>query len=257
MERQQHFAQKSLLGIDTNYKTVKGQKFGFMTGILYLSPADLSGWNVCPMASDGCKAACLNTAGRGGFTSVQKSRLNKTRFYFNDREGFMALLVKDVIKLVRKAAREGFKPAVRLNGTSDIPWERVPVTLDGERYANIMEAFSMVQFYDYTKIEKRALAYARGEMPRNYHVTFSVTEENDAQAMGVLEAGGNVAAVFLDLEAAMAKGYAFGAQGVVPWAVVDGDESDLRFNDPLGGVIAGLKAKGKARGETSGFVRTV
>jgi hypothetical protein len=120
-----------------------------------------------------------------------------------------------------------------------------------------MEAFSMVQFYDYTKIEKRALAYARGEMPRNYHVTFSVTEENDAQAMGVLEAGGNVAAVFLDLEAAMAKGYAFGAQGVVPWAVVDGDESDLRFNDPLGGVIAGLKAKGKARGETSGFVRTV
>jgi hypothetical protein len=256
MKRQPHKPQKKLLGIDTNYKTAKGQAYGYMTGILYLSPADLSGWNVCPQASKGCKAACLNTAGRGGMNSVQASRLNKTRWYFTDRDGFMAQLVKDIRDLMIKANREGYTPVVRLNGTSDIPWERVPLTIEGQRFANIMDAFPGVQFYDYTKITKRALAHARGEMPKNYHLTFSLTEENDRDAALVLGSNGNVAAVF--------TADAFGIvqdQGRAPlfgsWQpAVDADQSDLRFLDPRG-VVCALKAKGKARKDNSGFVRGV
>lgn len=238
---------KKLLGIDTNYKTAKGQAKGYMTGILYLAPADLSGYEVCPMRSAGCTAACLNTAGRGGMNSVQKSRLNKTLWYFDDREGFMAQLVKDIEGLVRKAEREGFTPCVRLNGTSDIPWERVKV---GKYHLNmsIMELFPNVQFYDYTKITKRAIAHAKGEMPANYHITFSLTECNDDDAASVISHGGNVAAVYKEYPGSIAQ------IGDVCAYTRNGDETDLRFLDP-DGVIVYLYAKGKARKDTSGFVR--
>lgn len=246
---------KKLLAIDTNAKTVKGQKKGFMTGILYLAPAKLSGYEVCPQRSAGCTAACLNTAGRGAFNNVQASRIAKTKWYFEDRASFMAQLVKDIRALIRKAEREGFTPVVRLNGTSDIPWERVPVSSRQFGLANIMGLFPDVQFYDYTKITKRALAHARGDMPANYHVTFSMTESNDDDADRVLAAGGNVAVVFKTIPATY--------RGA---GVVDGDESDLRHLDAYdqaqgmaslkhSGVVVGLKAKGKARKDTSGFVR--
>ena len=252
-----HIKAKKLLGIDTNYKTAKGQKQGYMTGILYLAPANLSGFEVCPQRSPGCTAACLNTAGRGGMNCVQLSRLNKTLWYFDDRDGFMWQLIKDIEALVRKAKREGFTPVVRLNGTSDIPWERV--TVPGAD--NIMGRFPDVQFYDYTKITKRALAHARGDMPSNYHLTFSMTEANDADCREVIEEGGNVAAVFAEIPSTFQVG-TWDHYTIAP--VVDGDESDLRFNDsyPQGmrslvrtGVVIGLKAKGKARKDTSGFVR--
>ena len=276
--KDQYTKPKKLLAIDTNAKTVKGQKKGFMTGILYLSPVDLSGYQVCPQASKGCAAACLNTAGRGSFTNVQQSRLNKTRWYFNDRETFMAQLVKDIEGLIRKADREGFTPVVRLNGTSDIPWERVMVPVDGKgsiyqghtaHWPNIMVMFPNVQFYDYTKITKRALAHARGEMPANYHLTFSATESNDADCFKVLGVGGNVAMVFADIP----ETYVYGPRSahdnvIVSYPVINGDATDLRFTDrdsddlPQGyastqhsGVIVALKAKGKARKDTSGFVR--
>lgn len=264
---------KKLLQIDTNAKTVKGRKKGFMTGILYLAPAKLSGYEVCPQRSAGCTAACLNTAGRGAFSNVQAARIAKTKWYFEDREGFMALLVKNVAALVRKAEREGLVPVVRLNGTSDIPWERVPVRGTGGNAApfsdkpNIMAAFPHVQFYDYTKITKRALAHAQGDFPANYHLTYSATESNDEECEAVLAAGGNIAMVFSELSARIAEGYDFG-YNMTPWPVVDGDATDLRHLDgevepklvgyaPEGraGVIVGLKAKGKARKDMSGFVR--
>lgn len=230
---------KKLLAIDTNAKTVKGQKKGYMTGILYLAPADMSGFNVCPQASAGCKAACLNTAGRGAFSNVQASRLSKTLWYFNDRASFMSQLVKDIDALIRKANREGFIPVVRLNGTSDIPWERIPVA----GMPNIMALYPDVQFYDYTKITKRAVAHALGEMPDNYHLTFSATEANGYDCDTILLLGGNVAAV-----------YRVPPEGMGKHGYVNGDESDLRFLDPAGVTVV-LKAKGKARKDTSGFVR--
>lgn len=229
-----------LLNIDQNAKTVKGQKKGYMTAIMYLAPYNLSGYQVCPMASKGCAAACLNTAGRGAFSTVQKSRIEKTRLFFQDRSRFMELLVREIRAFLRLAEVKGFIPVVRLNGTSDIRWETVSV----EGRANVMELFPSVQFYDYTKIANRK------NVPDNYHLTFSLAEDNDDNAKVALSNGISVAAVFnVKNETQLPKKF-FGRP------VVNGDESDLRFLDKRA-VIVGLKAKGRARKDTSGFVREV
>lgn len=224
----------ALLGVSRDAKTVKGEKDGILTGILYLAPSTTSGVaDVCAFASDGCRAACLYTAGRGAMKNVQEARVNKTKRFFNDRENFMAELVKDIERLVKKAEKEGMVPAIRLNGTSDIPWENVKV---GDA-PNIMSLFPNVQFYDYTKNPNRK------NLPANYSLTFSLAEDNDQNAEKALKNGTNVAAVFFNVpETFMGR------------KVIDGDASDVRFNDPKN-VIVGLKAKGKARNDTSGFVR--
>jgi hypothetical protein len=210
-----------------NTKTMKGEKKGYLSAILHLSPSDRSGFNVCPLASKGCRAACLNTAGRGRFDATQAARRRKTHWYFARREEFLEQLVKEVDKHVRAAVRKSLIPCVRLNGTSDIPWEKT----------GVLDAHPGVQFYDYTKVPGRPL-----DIP-NYHLTFSLAESNAEHARAELERGCNVAAVFRDRPATF-------------WdhPVVDGDESDLRFLDPQG-VVVGLTAKGEARTDTSGFVQ--
>ena len=224
-----------LLNIDANAKTVKGQGRGYMTAILYLAPADESGYEVCAMASAGCRKACLNKAGMGAFSTVQAARIAKTRLYFEDREAFMAQLVSEVRAFIRKAIKLGLIPVVRLNGTSDIPWERVPV----EGKANIMELFPSVQFYDYTK------RHNRRNLPANYHLTFSLAEDNDSRAGAAATNGANIAVVF------RTDKFPTTFMGM---PVVDGDADDLRFLDGRG-VVVGLKAKGPAKKDTSGFVR--
>ena len=159
---------KNLLNIDNNAKTVKGQKKGYKTAILYLAPAEQSGFNVCPQASQGCKKACLFTAGRGAFNNVQQGRINKTRWFIQERETFIDQLDKEIIKHIKNSEKNGFIPCVRLNGTSDIPWENY----------GIIQKFPMVQFYDYTKVYKRALKFVQKEMPKNYHLTYSLNEDN-------------------------------------------------------------------------------
>jgi hypothetical protein len=167
-----------LFSISTNAKTVKGEKLGYLTGVLYLAPAMLSGYQVCAMAAVAqCEKACLNKAGLGGvYTSIQKARIAKTKRFFEDRDNFMLDIVKSIrglIKLSRKQRRvkgrfaKAYQVLVRLNGTSDIRWELIPVTIDGIEYANLMEAFPDIQFYDYTKIANR-----KG-IPSNYDLTFS------------------------------------------------------------------------------------
>jgi hypothetical protein len=200
---------------------------GYLTFILHLAPSWLSGYNTCPMASKGCTAACLNTAGRGRFTATQEARIRKTKLFFEDRENFMAQLVKDIQAAVRKADREGMTPVFRLNGTSDIRWETVAV--DG--FANIMEMFPNLTFYDYTKIPNRR------NIPSNYHLTFSRSESNEH----LIPQGMNVAVVFDSLPDVW-----FGR------TVIDGTETDLRFLDPQN-VVVGLLAKGKAKKDNSGF----
>ena len=236
-----------LLNIDKNAKTIKGQKIGVMTGVLYLAPSTLSGRNVCPAASAGCIAACLNTAGRGGMTCTQTSRIKKTHRFHDDRSAFVTELADNIVTLRRRATNKGLQPAVRLNGTSDLPWEKYPVVIDGVRHASLMHAFPDVQFYDYTKIKARAIKYADGKLPGNYHLTFSLSETNERQASDVLGRGVNVAVVF---GAELPSDYSLGA---VNAAVVNGDLSDVRFRED--GLIVGLKAKGKARHDVSGFVR--
>jgi len=233
-----------------NTKTAKGEASGYLTGILHLAPGDLSGAQVCPKASAGCLAACLNTAGRGRPNtpigdSIQKARIAKTRWLFDDRSSFMQALVWSIGATVRKAKREGMTPCIRLNGTSDLPFEKFKCVRDGIEYRNPMEAFPDVQFYDYTKIPARALKWARGDMPSNYHVTFSASESNDDASRMVAMAGGNVAVVFDAIPAAY-----YGRK------VIDGVSTDLRFLDPVG-VIVGLEAKGEAKHDDSGFVKRV
>lgn len=225
-----------------NPKTAKGEARGYLTGVMHLAPHTLSGYNVCAHASTGCAAACLNTAGRGGIfkpgettNRIQEARIQRTRFFFQDRDHFERLLAREVESLVRKAQREGLTPAVRLNGTSDLPWERLSFL--GE--PSIMAAFPDLQFYDYTKVPKRRT------LPSNYHLTFSLNEANLDVARQELAHGRNVAVVFRHKPFPDTHWDA---------PVVDGDESDLRFLDPNPCVV-GLKAKGRAKHDYSGFVQ--
>ena len=210
--------------------------------ILHLAPVSLGGRkNVCPSASEQCAASCLNTAGRGIMNSVQQARIARTQLLFDSRPVFLSMLVAEISKLRKKARKHGRLCVVRLNGTSDIIWERMPV----EGFANIFDRFSDVQFYDYTKVPVKH----RRNLPANYHLTFSLSENNEGEAIKALDEGVNVAVVF-DSES-LPSTY-FGRP------VINGSESDLRYEDPAG-VVVGLCAKGKARkvaGTPDGFVRS-
>jgi len=221
-----------------NAKTPKGESRGVLTGILYLVPSDGSGrGNLCPFASAGCRVACLYTAGRGRMAPIAAGRKRKTDLFFDDAVAFVDMLAADIARLVKRAERKGMSPAVRLNGTSDVPWERMRGT-DGQ---TLIERFPGVQFYDYTKRPNRV------NLPSNYHLTFSRSECNDAQCRIELSRGRNVAVVF-DTPKGMALPLTWHG-----FRVIDGDESDLRFLDPAG-VVVGLRAKGDAKRDDSGFV---
>ncbi|NRP26414.1 hypothetical protein XMM379_003135 [Aliiroseovarius sp. xm-m-379] len=181
------------------------------------------------------------------------SRKEKTQAYFKHRDAFLALLVFEIAAHVRKAERKGMDAGVRLNATSDLPWEVRKVTIDGET-VGLMDAFPSVSFYDYTKVTKRALAHARGEMPSNYYLTFSKTEDNDADVGRVLNLGGNVAVVMSPDNYKLAvKGAIHLGRDLGTFRSIDGDLHDYRPADPRGVVVA-LRAKGDARKDTSGFV---
>ena len=233
-----------LLSVAADAKTVKGQKMGYLTGVLYLAPHTISGYQVCPKASEGCRLACLYTAGRGIYTNTQQARIAKTKRFHEDREAFMAQLVDEVEALIRKAKRESLIPVVRLNGTSDLPWEKIKCNRNGVAYASIMEAFADVTFYDYSAVLGRTKAL---NMP-NYHLTFSLKENNDRDAIEALRQGYNVAVV-MNVGRNEEKPKTWGG-----YPVYNGDETDLRFLDPNGHII-GLFPKGKARKDTTGFVR--
>lgn len=215
-----------------NTKTAKGEALGYLTFIMHLAPSWLSGFNTCAMASEGCAFACLNTAGMGKFSNVQAARIAKTRWFFENREAFMAQLVKEVKAAIRKAEKLGMVPVFRLNGTSDLVWEKVEVG----GFRNIMEMFPTVQFYDYSKRPNRT------DLPPNYHLTFSRSESNDFLLDSAFERGMNVAVVFDRLP-----------ETFLGRKVIDGTLTDLRFLDEQG-VVVGLEAKGKAKTDRSGFV---
>ena len=226
----------------SNAKTAKhAQDLGIESVILHLAPASLSGKNLCPMASPGCAAACLNTAGRGGFDATQEARIRKSQYFNENRAGFLEDLVSELKALVLKASKNGRKPVARLNGTSDIPWEKFPVIRNGIEYQNVFAAFPDVTFYDYTKVVARL---ERCQDIPNYRLTFSASECNDCHCLRALELGYNVAVVLRDA-----------AETFAGYPVISGDEHDYRFLDPMGGHIVALTPKGKARHDDSGFVR--
>ena len=225
-----------------NAKTLKGEKVGFRTFGLHLSPAAKSGFNVCQWSSAGCRAACLDTAGRGCMSNVQTARIAKTKRFFKDNFAFMSDLRIEIGKAIKSAARKNLTPCFRLNLTSDIPWENIRKHRADK--INVMEEFPQVNFYDYTKGFYRMRAWLDGKMPDNYHLTFSRSEEtSDDRIKKILSLGGNVAVVF---RGSLPKTY-------LGSPVVDGDENDLRFKDPKG-VVVGLVEKGLAKKDETGFV---
>jgi hypothetical protein len=218
-----------------NTKTLKGEGLGYRTYILHLAPWTTSGYQVCPMASGGCASACLFSAGRGKFNSVRAARIRKTQLFFQDRPEFMKQLGGDIRAAIRQAERLGLVPVFRLNGTSDIRWETVPF----ETFPNVLTAFPDQRFYDYSKLPNRR------NLPPNYSLTFSRSEANESDAVRILGEGlYNVAVVFSGNLPETWKGF----------PVVSGDDTDLRFLDPTGGHVIGLKAKGDAKKDFSGFV---
>lgn len=223
-----------------NPKLMKGQAKGYLSSVLHLAPANLSGKEVCPKRTAGCTAACLNTAGRGGIMKagettnvIQQARIRRTKMFFENRQEFLNQLTVEIVKTKAKAKKLGLIPVFRLNGTSDLSWEKYEVC-NGK---NIFEMFPEVQFYDYTKVLGRKTGHIK-----NYHLTFSNADGNLNDVLVALSTGMNIATVFK----------------IVPTkymgrSVINGDETDLRFLDTKG-VIVGLKAKGKAKKDITGFV---
>jgi hypothetical protein len=233
-----------------NPKVLKGLKQGFNTYILHLAPADLSGYQTCPKATAGCKAACLNTAGRGGMfkkgestNTIQQARIRKTKMFFENRSEFMAQLVKDIELGIKQSIKKDLIPVFRLNGTSDLAFEKYEVVRNGVLYRNIFEAFSDIQFYDYTKMLNRKVNNIK-----NYSLTFSAADGNDNDVTKAIAQGYNIATVFGIKKTEPMPEYYNGLP------VFNGDESDLRFLDPKG-VVVGLYAKGKAKKDETGFVK--
>lgn len=221
----------------TNAKTPKGEAKGYLTGILYLAPYNLSGKNLCPKSTEGCRKSCLYSAGRGAFNSVQEARIKKSKWFLNDRYGFILQLIKDIQSLEWKAKREGLIPVVRLNGTSDIRWEIVAPA--------IFKEFSHIQFYDYTKYQ---LASRIHNMPANYKLTYSAAETATPKEFANNLLLGNIAVVVESIE------MKFKMLQDSKLFAIDGDETDLRFLDPSHNHLVLLTAKGRAKKDTSGFV---
>jgi hypothetical protein len=268
-------------------KAIKAREYGYLNAINYMAPSTMAGvGNLCPHASEGCKALCLGWfSGQAGMVKgnamngVRRSRVAKAKLFMRDRKAFLAELDAALVRVRREAARQGLKLCVRLNGATDIAWERVA--------PHVFRDNPDIQFVDYTKSLKRALQFCaansepefiqglgqwragkgaivtdwcnsreearlafvamRPAFPRNYHLTFSRSETNEADCKEVLAAGGNVAVVF----AGPFPDEYLGA------GLVSGDESDLRHLDPRRprGVIIGLSPKGlKAKRDKSGFV---
>jgi len=208
-----------------NAKTIKGEKMGYVTYILYMSPhkANSKGVNVCSHASEGCAKSCLVGSGFGGmFTSVMEGRMDKTNYFLNNRLEFLNQIKEEISKAIKKYENEAIV-TIRLNGTSDLPYEKYNV-FEGK---NIFEVFPSVQFYDYTKNHTRF----EKQLPSNYHLTFSRSETNNDKAMELLKRGINVAIVFDKLPSTY-EGF----------EVINADLDDLRFLDKKG-VICGLKYK--------------
>ncbi len=226
----------NMLSVSADSKTVKGEKLGYLTGIVYLIPDN----TLCPASKMAkCDIACLVSAGRGCFNSVINGRMNKTAIYKQFPNVFYELIRRDINKLKNTAAKKGLNFCVRLNGTSDIDHMR------------FIASMPEVQFYDYTKMTKHL--EKRGAMAGllgNYHLTFSYSGASKPYQKHVaraIELNYNVATVF---------------SGDLPshfmgLPVINGDDSDLRFLDYKvykGQAIIGLYAKGKAKKDLSGFV---
>jgi hypothetical protein len=229
---------KTILG-ESSAKTVKGEKIGYLTGIVYLVPDH----KICPLAElAGCFKGCLKSAGRGAFNTVQQARQSKTDFFYNNQQAFLLSLAADIWSLANRATKLGLIPLVRPNGTSDIPYENL-IVWDNK---TIFQLFPEIQFYDYTKIPSRNLV---GKTNGNYDLTysFSAITPKPISIKGLTNPNNSRVAVVFQKQTDIPTSFR-------SWPVVDGDDSDVRHIEPKNVVVA-LYAKGKAKREDNGFVQ--
>tara|TARA_R100000808_G_scaffold3367_1_gene12070 strand:+ start:16106 stop:16945 length:840 start_codon:yes stop_codon:yes gene_type:complete len=247
---------------ERNHKLLKKDaELGYIVAGLSLLPnvevnkyTDLISADTCPMSTPGCRESCCNTTGRGIYEKSQLARARRTIMFYTEREAFLYLLREDLCRLKERASRRRLLAACRLNIYSDILWELYPIIYE----------FTEIQFYDYTKILDRVIVDGRkSEMPPNYYLTFSRSEDNIEECHKALDSGTNVACVFKDTKPTSWMGH----------EVIDGDEHDQRFLDPSvsrdslgidGGWdvkyasdephIIALSAKGRGRKDDTGFV---
>jgi hypothetical protein len=218
----------SLISVGTNAKTKKGDSDLAVTAIMYLAPSTISGYETCPSKSKGCSEACLFTAGRGAMNSVQQARVRKTKLFFEKQDQFLANLKNDLTLFDSYCKQEGLQGYVRLNGTSDIKWEDF----------DLFSSFPNIRFYDYTKRTDRDFE----NLPSNYKLTFSRSEDTTDEELLDLVKNINVSVVFTQVP-----------ETHLGIKVIEGDLTDLRWEDPSN-VIVGLKAKGLAKSDDTGFV---
>lgn len=234
-----------LLGTE-NAKTPKGREYGYETAILYLAPHKISGRNTCPDSTVGCRASCLFTAGLAqGFPRINKARIRKTKLFYEHKSVFLDLLDKDIQSFKRYARKKRMRPCIRLNGTSDIPFEK--------EFPVLFEKYPTIQFYDYSKSIARMSEFISGKMPKNYYLTMSMSEDklNQAYCQMILDARiGTVVAVVNAKKHQTLPEKFMGAQ------VIDGDTNDLRFLDKKGSIVL-VRAKGRARRNENGFVKEI
>lgn len=218
----------------SNAKTAKNIR---KSVILYLAPftQNSKGINLCPKASKGCIDSCLFTAGLASvYATINNARIARTEHFLSNRQEFLAQVIAEINKAAKKTTGD---LAVRLNGTSDVKLVEMAVSTGISIAPNVV-------FYDYTKILKKAGERTLASGHR-YMVTFSRSETNEVEVLQHLNDGGIAAVVFSELPSHW-NGF----------PVVDGDERDDLMLDLPKGTILGLKAKGKAKKDTSGFVVT-
>lgn len=214
-------------------KTIKGEKMGYLTAVLYLDTS-VNPRVICPAHTVGCLASCLKSSGNLGLIDGQSAIRARAHYFLNHRAEFLDRLKEEITYWINQATKKGLIPAIRLNGSSDIPWEN-------EKFGAIPQWItanfpdSGVKIYDYTKIVGRALPLYLKTTPY-YDVTFSWSGHNQKQCEKLLQLGVNVAVPF-DIK----RGKELPAE-FLGRPVIDGDLHDLRFLDQKG-VVVGLRYK--------------
>lgn len=223
----------SYLGmVNNSTKHEKAYSYQEMVYTLYLAPAKMSGYEVCPMRSEECTKLCLNESGRNRIdvheNKINKSRIKKTKLFFEDRQFFMLWMIDEIKQAKSEAEKSGFNFSIRLNNTSDISPESFYLKCEDGVNRNILQLFPDVQFYDYTKVPNRMTL--KQKYP-NYDLTFSYSGSNIEDCFKMLENEVRVAMVFKEVP-----------DEFMGYSVISGDDYDMRYKDPKD-VIIGLKYK--------------